>query len=191
VDRRVREAALDDIEQKLGALARIAVDLRLVSELEADEIVAQPAHGAFECGPFAELELKQIPKAGSEVAADHRAARREVHNLHIMHFAHVASGCGLGVQPVAVAASMIPAADFVAPYDRTFESVVTSVPKALLVGANERGALPADHGRAKAVSRGLGRHAPAYAAILVTKSCCGAGRPAIALEAHGEGSEKG
>ena len=119
-------------------------------ELEPDATVADPANGALQRIPFAQLDLDDIPKARFEAAPDHRTACGQIDHLYgVLAIVKLEDG-ELVDQPMPVGVPMVASPDLGAWHHGPGE-VGTAFLLRMLFRGEKRLLLATENGRSKAV----------------------------------------
>ena len=99
----VGEAALNDFQQERVALFGRAIELCFVREFQADATALDPDDGGLEPRSFAKAKFDHFPQVWLEIAADLRAAARQVQDLDAVRAAFADDARGFAFEPMAVA----------------------------------------------------------------------------------------
>jgi hypothetical protein len=112
----------------------------------------------MEAGSFAQLQLDDVPQPWSEVATDHCAAARQIHDLNIVGSLLVNDDSRLAAQAMPVASAVIAPTRFGARNLHAVERIAVAFAKRILVGHDKRWFDPVKDRRPEAVTRSLDTH---------------------------------
>src|SRR5688572_29349923 len=132
----IGEALLNDCAEHVVALLLVAVNARLMRELETNAVALYPTDCAIELAVFIERQSDVIPQLKYEIATDHCAAGGQVDQLDDRVRAFVAQDCLFRRKAVAVPATRIAASALGPGYDNAVERVCLG--PLWLLGAQKR-----------------------------------------------------